>query len=401
MSRKAPGFVHSSDNGSSSYSSGSCSSNSSSAGSNTGRPSIGEIRDWSALDQKLVEEGVPGIMIEKPRRMSERGKEGGRRKGESTSECGGPEKKNMLGEWSATALCGNDLLSSCLYTIGLVTQKAGKAAPLSFIFVSLVLYLIKNVYAMAVLSFPQNGGSYNVLAHVAPRPLAVLAATLSIISYIATCVVSAVSACDYLSKVIDMNSPVLASVLLLLFFAALVLTGLKESSSIALGIFLVHGITLLVLAVSCFAVATSQGFSVLWLNIDQPYPKITMAGSEMSSSLGIALFLGFSSAMLGVSGYETTAQCIEHLHSETFIKCLWNLWVGVTVINPLLSFLAISILPIPEINANSDTVLSRMAMVSGEWIFGEGSSMAQLFTDWMSLEAFCVLSGGMLSYSTS
>lgn len=88
------------------------------------------------------------------------------------------------------------------------------------------------------------------------------------------------------------------------------------------------------------------------------------------------------------------AQCIENLRPETFIKCLRNLWIGVTIINPLLSFLAISILPIPEINANSDTVLSRMALVSGEWMFGEGSSLAQLFSDWMSIEAFCVLSGG-------
>jgi len=88
------------------------------------------------------------------------------------------------------------------------------------------------------------------------------------------------------------------------------------------------------------------------------------------------------------------AQCIENLRPETFVKCLQNLWIGVTIINPLLSFLAISILPIPEINANSDTVLSRMAKVSSEWMFGEGSSMAQLFSDWMSIEAFCVLSGG-------
>ena len=88
------------------------------------------------------------------------------------------------------------------------------------------------------------------------------------------------------------------------------------------------------------------------------------------------------------------AQCIENLRPETFIKCLRNLWIGVTIINPLLSILAISILPIPEINANSDTVLSRMAMVSGEWAFGEGSYLAQLFSDWMSIEAFCVLSGG-------
>lgn len=265
---------------------------------------MGEILDGSVSDQMLVEDGL-GMMIATPGGRSESAKEGGRREGESTSGSGGAEGGHMLGEWSATALCGNDLLSSCCYTIGLVTQNAGKVAPLSFIFVSLVLLLLKSVYAMAVLSFPHNGGSYNVLAHVAPRPLATFAATLSIISYIATCVVSAVSACDYLSKVVDV-SPVGASVVLLLFFAALVLTGLKESSSVAFGIFLVHCITLLVLALSCLAFAASEGFSVLWLNIDQPYPRVKMAGSEMSSSLGVALFLGFSSAMLGVSGYETT-----------------------------------------------------------------------------------------------
>lgn len=42
---------------------------------------------------------------------------------------------------------------------------------------------------MAVLSFPHNGGAYNVLVNVAPRPIAALGASLTIISYIATCVV--------------------------------------------------------------------------------------------------------------------------------------------------------------------------------------------------------------------
>lgn len=110
-----------------------------------------------------------------------------------------------------------------------MTQSAGKLSPLAFVMVSLVLYLIKvdthmtrvdtyayiravgrpaiwlqtpifigldpstpipqAVYAMAVLSFPHNGGAYNVLVNVAPRPIAALGASLTIISYIATCVV--------------------------------------------------------------------------------------------------------------------------------------------------------------------------------------------------------------------
>ena len=49
-------------------------------------------------------------------------------------------------------------------------------APLAFIAVSLVLYLYRGIYAMAVLSFPNNGGSYNLLVNVAPRPIAALGA---------------------------------------------------------------------------------------------------------------------------------------------------------------------------------------------------------------------------------
>ena len=106
------------------------------------------------------------------------------------------------------------------------------------------------------------------------------------------------------------------------------------------------------LAVGCFAYAASARFSILWLNTEEPYPKVPIAGAQVGPSLGAALFVGFSSAMLGVSGYETTANFVESMHTSTFIRTLRNLWVGVTMINPLLSFLAISVLPIAEIAAD-------------------------------------------------
>lgn len=46
--------------------------------------------------------------------------------------------------------------------------------------------------------------------------------------------------------------------------------------------------------------------------------------------------------------------------------------------------------PLPP---TSDTVLAKMAMVWGDWLFGPGSNMSQLMADWMSIEAFIVLSG--------
>jgi hypothetical protein len=44
----------------------------------------------------------------------------------------------------------------------------------AFFLVSLVLYLYRGIYAMGVLTFPYNGGSYNLLANVASKPIAAL-----------------------------------------------------------------------------------------------------------------------------------------------------------------------------------------------------------------------------------
>ncbi len=35
-------------------------------------------------------------------------------------------KHELLGEWRASSICSNDILSSCFYTIGLVTSYSGK-----------------------------------------------------------------------------------------------------------------------------------------------------------------------------------------------------------------------------------------------------------------------------------
>jgi hypothetical protein len=277
-------------------------------------------------------------------------------------------------------------------------------------------------------------------------------------------VVSAVSACDYLGNVFELDA-LLASILLLTCFAALTLMGLRESATIAFAIWIVHVLTLSVLALGCLAYAASEGFGILMLNKDEPLPPLHMAGNDLPASVTASLFLGFSSAMLGVSGYETTAQCIENMQTPTFLRVLKHLWVGSSLINPTLAFLAISVLPIAEISANrydrsidrqidksidpnpggggggwmiawirracnssgeglgqedkatkknhpqptyppthlqtthtnnysfSDTVLAKMTRTWGDWAFGEGSRMSQLMADWMSIEAFIVLSG--------
>jgi hypothetical protein len=64
-----------------------------------------------------------------------------------------------LGEWPATAICANDITSSCFYAVSITTQSAGIWAPLCFLFVVFVLYLFRNVYGEAVTALPLNGGA--------------------------------------------------------------------------------------------------------------------------------------------------------------------------------------------------------------------------------------------------
>lgn len=50
---------------------------------------------------------------------------------------------STLSQLPATAICGNDITSSCLYVAGIVTSKAGQLAPFALILVAFVLYIFR------------------------------------------------------------------------------------------------------------------------------------------------------------------------------------------------------------------------------------------------------------------
>ena len=52
-------------------------------------------------------------------------------------------KEHLLGQFVATAVAGNDLLSSLLFTTGLTAYYAGYYAPLCLFLVCCVLFLFK------------------------------------------------------------------------------------------------------------------------------------------------------------------------------------------------------------------------------------------------------------------
>jgi len=109
----------------------------------------------------------------------------------------GPARKKRLNQWLATGVCGNDITSSCLYVSAIAAVFAGVLAPLVLLMVIFVLYLYKKVYTEVVEALPLNGGTYNCLLNCTSKFAAALAACMTILSYIATAVISSKTAVDY------------------------------------------------------------------------------------------------------------------------------------------------------------------------------------------------------------
>ncbi|KDO25960.1 hypothetical protein SPRG_08613 [Saprolegnia parasitica CBS 223.65] len=299
------------------------------------------------------------------------------------------QPKKLLGEWRSTAISGNDLLGSCLYSAGVVAASGGYLAPVGFLLVSLVLYVFRFIYEEVVTAFPLNGGSYNCLLNTTSKRFAAVAACLSILSYLATAVVSATSAAYYF-KYEYPDLPLLAtSIGILGLFAVLNIIGIGESSVVALVIFSFHVLTLTVLVVVS-AVYTLQHPDIIKDNYHEPLPDVNFAGNLITGNVATALFFGFSSAMLGVTGFETSSNFVEEQQPGVFRKTMRNMWAFATVYNILLSLLSLGVLPLNAPNgllANESTVLAQMGYIAGgKWL--------QI---WIAIDALVVLSAGVLT----
>ena len=283
-----------------------------------------------------------------------------------------------LGEWYATAICGNDITSSCLYVSALAIVAAGQYAWIALLLVAAVLFLFRKIYGEVVGALPLNGGAYNVLLNTTSKSNAAIAACLTILSYMATAVISSSEAMHYLHHIVPHFDVNIATFVLLLIFLGLTVLGISESAIVALIIFIFHLATMALLIGSCFYFVAHNGFSVLIDNFHLP----TKNGSIMT-----AIFFGFSAAMLGISGFESSSNFVEEQERGVFAKTLRNMWIAVSILNPLLAFLAICIIPISEVEAHQNSFLSYIGSLTG------GSWLATI----ISINAVSVLSGAVLT----
>ncbi|MGQ9688372.1 MAG: APC family permease [Desulfobaccales bacterium] len=289
----------------------------------------------------------------------------------------GESRKERLGQWYATAICGNDITSSCLYVSAIATVYAQALAPLALLIVAGILYLYRKIYTEVVEALPLNGGAYNCLLNSTRKFTAALAACLTLLSYLATAVISAKTAMEYLDNLLPVMPPMETTAGVLVIFAALTILGITESARVALVIFVIHlgCLTLFILLSVPLVLGSthilSQNLELLFRDLNWPR----------------ALFLGVSAAMLGVSGFESSANFVEQQEHGVFRKTLRNMWTAVTFFNPTIAMVALGLMPVAAIRAHQDDLLSHLGLeVGGTYLH-----------NFIVLDAFFVLSGAVLT----
>ena len=171
---------------------------------------------------------------------------------------------------------------------------------------------------------------------------------------------------------------------ILTFCAVLNIIGITESAKVSLTIFCFHLLTMVTLVV-CSIVTAVRSMPRIGEHtvLDENWNDTTLP-----HSLPLSLFYGLGAGLLGVSGFESSANFRESQADGVFPKTLRNMWVIVTTLNPVLGILAMCLLPLSTISdeATSGALLSAMADVTSKYL-----------KICVGIDAFCVLTGAVLS----
>lgn len=301
-----------------------------------------------------------------------------------------------LGEFFSTAICGNDILSSALYVSGVATLFAGMYAPIVLLAVAAVLFFYRAVYREVVEALPMNGGAYNALLNATSKAIAATAGIMTILSYVATAAISGKTAIEYLFAwlkpvvgpifgilPVQFESWIIPAVLLLLFgFAVLVAGGVRDSARIASIIFVFHIISLVVFVAIGGLLFLTNGPAIAHMNDVATQALLAQHGGLLNT-----LFLAFSASLLGVSGFESSANFVEEQKHGVFAKTLRNMTFAVAIFNPLIAAVILRVMPLESIIASKDFLLADAAHLIG----------GPVFLGWIAIDAFLVLAGAVMT----
>lgn len=262
--------------------------------------------------------------------------------------------------WLGAGLVGADIGTSVFYSTGVLYPLVGASAPFFITFVCLSMWLFKVTYQEGCSVSPLNGGAYTMVLQTVGRRAALVVGSLTILSYLATAVVSALSGALYVASL--SSNPwatwqiVAVAAIPVVGFAGLNLVGLKESTKVVFVIAVFHFTMLIVMDVYGLWLAFTQGAH---------WERLTHGFGDLSTH---AILMAFASAFLGITGFESAAQIIEEIEQPSWIairKIYLTIVLLVSFTSPVSSMLCVVLLSDADIEKYKGAFLSGLAVHEG------------------------------------
>ncbi|KAJ7775998.1 amino acid permease-domain-containing protein [Mycena maculata] len=289
-------------------------------------------------------------------------------------------RAKLLGQLTGTGLPGNAVLGSVFYALPAVVAVCGVYSPISLFMATLTPFLWRPIMNELASALPISGAPYSYILNVSRKSLALLGAALLLLDFASTSVVSASTASSYLAGEVVLPFPTFVGAgMVLIVFALVSLTGLKESARIAFVVLTFHVATMTALGVAS---------SVHWAQTGNAQLKRNWIDGQAPSPTAVArqLFNGFCLGMLGLTGIECTPSYIGRMKSGSFPLVLRNLHLPAILLNTLMITFVLATVPLETILGGAN-VLSLLAEASaGPWL-----------RKWIVVDAAVVLCGGVLT----
>lgn len=275
----------------------------------------------------------------------------------------GPEHANdaLLNWWMAAGIVGADIGTSVFYSTGVIMPYVGFAAPLVILFVCLMMWFFKATYEEGCSVSPFNGGAYIMVLQTVGRRLAMFVGALTILSYLATAAVSALSGAYYLDSFDNLMNWSTGDILVVAMIPVVVfgfanIKGIKEPAMAVFFIAMAHFLLLICMDVYGLVLAFQRDvdFAIVFKDL----PTLSPAN----------LLHGCAAAFLGITGFESAAQIVEQLKTPTW-RTLKKVYLAIVLLvgftAPLTSYLCLILLSPEQLTLYKDNLLSGLAYVEG------------------------------------
>src|SRR6266566_4223668 len=241
---------------------------------------------------------------------------------------------SFISFWRAAAIVLSDLASSAFYVGGIAEGAIGRSAPWFILAVMLFSFAVRSVY-MESCSMYVRGGVYVVVRDAMGPFLARLSVSALIFDYVLTGPISAVSAGQYLGRLINEISEMLnagmsvppdafaavAGLIAVVYFWWSNIKGIHESSTKALRIMQITTVMVVMFLVWCSLTLLMRGPAQI---PPAPIPSNLefsreglgwFAGTRWIQISVVVIIVAFGHSLLAMSGFETLAQVYREIAS--------------------------------------------------------------------------------------